>query len=109
MATSLCDTATELVTKVKNKGKLGNENQNCCLEMEVNIQSLLNEVKSLNEIINILSEEWRQYEATEEVRNDRIQYAAKVKGDRIQYAAKVKGNRALNCLSINHLLSFCKS
>ena len=97
MATSLCDTATELVTKVKNKGKLGNENQNCCLEMEVNIQSLINEVKSLNEII-ILSEEWRQYKATEEVRNDRI-----------QYAAKVKGNRALNCLSINHLLSFCKS
>ena len=74
---------------MKNKGKLVNENQNCCLEMEINIQSLINELKSWNEIINILSEEWRQYKATEEVRNDRI-----------QYAAKVKGNRALNCQSI---------
>jgi len=62
---------------VKNEGKFVNENQNCCLKIEINIQSLLNEVKTLNEILNILSEEWKQCKVTEEVRNV-VQHADKV-------------------------------
>ena len=76
-ASGQCSVTMELVQKVKNEGKFVNENQNCCLKIEINIQSLLNDVKALNEILNILSEEWRQCKVTEEVRNDE-QHADKV-------------------------------
>ena len=89
MATGQCSVATEFVQKVKNEGKHVNENQNCCLKIEINIQSLLNEVKTLNEILNILSEEWRQCKVTEEVRNDE-QHADKIK-------AKEKHLISCNC------------
>jgi len=55
-ASGQCSVATELVQKVENEGKFVNGNQNCCLKIEINIQTLLNEVNTLNEILNILSE-----------------------------------------------------
>jgi hypothetical protein len=54
-------------------------NHQCCLLMKNNIQALEKEVKSLTEIINILSEKWKHNETTEEVRMADGTYADKRK------------------------------
>ena len=75
------DVITELEPKVKKEGKLVNENKNSCQIMETNIQALINEIKMLNEIISIWSEEWRHCKVIDEVRVEEEQNADKVKAN----------------------------
>jgi hypothetical protein len=71
----------ELIPEKKKEDKPVNENQNFRLKIETNIQTLLNEIKTLHEIINILSEEWKQCKETEEVRTEKEQYVDEVKAN----------------------------
>ena len=82
MASIQYDMITELEPKGQKEGKLVNENQNSCQIMETNIQALINEIKTLNEI-NILSEEWRHCKVIDEVRVEEEQYADKVKANNL--------------------------
>ena len=83
MASIQYDVITELEPKGKKEGKLVNENQNSCQIMETNIQALINELKTVNEIINILSEEWRHCKVIDEVRVEEEQNADKVEANNL--------------------------
>ena len=79
VAATHSNVTAEFELKDKSESNSHHESQNCCLQMDTHIQTLLNDVKTLHEIVNILSEEWRQYCDTEEVRVDGGQYVDKLK------------------------------
>ena len=54
----------------KNEGNSLRYGPNCCLQVEAIIQTLENDIKTSTEIIKILSEEWQNCCAKEEVRSD---------------------------------------
>jgi len=58
----------------KNEGNSLRYGPNCCLQVEAIIQTLENDIKTSTEIIKILSEEWRNCCAKEEVRSDKGHY-----------------------------------
>jgi len=79
MAATHSNVTAEFILEDKSESNSHHKSQNCCLQMDTHIQTLLNDVKSLHEIVNILSEEWRQYCDKEDVRLDGGQYVDKLK------------------------------
>jgi hypothetical protein len=67
-------------------------NHQCCVLMKNNIQALEKEIKSLTEIINILSEQLK-YDIPEEVRKADCTYADKLKS---------KNTISCHCDLLNH-------
>jgi len=55
MAATHSNITAEFVLKDKSESNSHHESQNCCLQMDTHIQTLLNDVKSLHKIVNILS------------------------------------------------------
>ena len=86
MAAALChDLVDSIISNNCDEVSLSGNHQ-CCLLMKNNIQALEKEVKSLTEIINILSEELKHDDTTNEVR----------KAD-CTYADKLKSNNTMSC------------
>ena len=79
MAATHSNVTVEFELKDKSESNSHHESQSCCVQMDTHIQTLVNDVKTLHEIVNIRSEEWRQYCDTEEVRVDGGQYVDKFK------------------------------
>jgi len=79
VAATHSNVTAEFVLKDKSESNSHHKSQNCYLQMDTHIQTLLNNVKSLHEVVNILSEELRQYCDKEEVRVDGGQYVDKLK------------------------------
>jgi len=78
MAATLSNATTDSILKDKNEDNTLGYEQNCCLQMESTIQTLVNDVKPLTEIIKILSEDWWHYHTNEEVKLDGGHYVDKV-------------------------------
>jgi len=58
MVATSSNVTAEFELKDKSESHSHHESQNCCLQMDTHIKSLVNDVKTLHEIVNILSEEW---------------------------------------------------
>ena len=59
MAATHSNVTVEFELKDKSESNSHHESQSCCVQMDTHIQTLVNDVKTLHEIVNIRSEEWR--------------------------------------------------
>jgi len=58
MAATHSNVTAEFELKDKSESNANHKTQNCCLQLDTHITTLVNDVKTLHEIVNILSEEW---------------------------------------------------